>query len=140
MSMVMETYKKYREPILYVIVGGMTTVVNFAVYFLCTRALGIMPLIGNGIGWVCAVSFAYFADKIVVFRSKNFDRMSVLKEAATFVAARLVTGAVDMGLFFVLNTLLHMNDIVVKLITQVIVIVGNYLFSKFVIFKDKGTV
>lgn len=139
MNKIIDTYEKYREPLLYVIVGGLTTAVNFVAYFLCSRKLGISPFISNGVGWVCSVTFAYFTDKIVVFRSKNFGWLNILTEAAAFVAARLATGFMDMGLFFLLNTLMGLNDFWVKVFINVLVVVGNYLFSKFVIFKKPKT-
>ena len=69
MSKVMDTYEKYREPLLYVIVGALTTAVNFVVYFICADVMNISVLVSEGIGWVCSVSFAYITDKIVVFNS-----------------------------------------------------------------------
>jgi len=135
LSKVMETYQKYREPLLYVIVGGMTTVVNFVVYFLCTRQFGINELISNGVGWVCSVAFAFFTDKTIVFQSNSFKLTTLIKEASEFVGARLVTGVMDMALFYVLHSLMGINDVIVKIFVNVFVIIGNYLFSKFVIFK-----
>lgn len=131
----MDTYKKYREPLLYIIVGGLTTLVNFAVYFLCTRQLGIPEFVSESISWVCSVSFAYFADKIVVFQSKSCSISILFKEVSAFVGARLATGAINLVLFYVLYNIMGLNDFWVKVFINVIVIIGNYLFSKFVIFK-----
>ena len=137
MNRISQAYKKYREPLLYVIVGALTTAVNFIVYFLCTRQLGINELISNGIGWVCSVAFAYFTDKTIVFQSNSFKLSTLIKEMTAFVSARLVTGVMDMGLFYILHTLMNFNDFFVKIFINVLVIIGNYLFSKFVIFKKK---
>lgn len=129
--------KKYREPLLYVIVGGMTTVVNFAVYLFCSRILGISLVASQVICWICAVAFAYLADKIVVFHSHAFDAVSLVKEITTFVGARLVSGGMDIGLFYLFCIVVGFNDIIVKIFTQVLVVILNYLFSKYVIFKHK---
>lgn len=136
MSKVMEVYRKYREPLLYVIVGGMTTVINFVVYLSATRIMDISHFVSNIFAWIFAVAFAFFADKIVVFQSGSLKMSVVLKEATEFVGARLVTGIMDIALFWLLHTFMGLNDILVKIFINIFVIVGNYLFSKFIIFKN----
>lgn len=138
MSAVLENFKKYKEPILYVIVGGLTTAVNFAVYFLCTRVLSVEKFVSECIGIVISVIFAYFADKIFVFESKKFDPKTILKEASAFAAARLVTALINLGLFLLLVSTLQLNDFWSKIFINVIVIIGNYIFSKFFIFNNKS--
>jgi len=135
LSKVMDTYEKYREPLLYVIVGALTTAVNFVVYFICADVMNISVLVSEGIGWVCSVSFAYITDKIVVFRSKSLNIGTLLKEMAEFVGARLVSGVMDIALFYLLVTVLGFHDYLSKIFINVLVVVINYLFSKFVIFK-----
>lgn len=84
MDRIKELMKKYRELITYVFWGGMTTVVNYIVYFACTKLLGIEYLISNVIAWVVAVIFAFWVNKIYVFQSYGRDKKTMLHEFGTF--------------------------------------------------------
>lgn len=132
-----ELYMKYKEVINYLIVGVLTTVVSLAVYYGCVLTFldpqsPFQLQVANILSWIVAVTFAYFTNRKYVFESKN-EKM--LQEAAKFYASRLSTLAMDMAIMFVGVTVLHFDDKIVKLIVQVVVIVGNYLLSKFLVFK-----
>lgn len=134
-----ELYEKHKEIINYLIVGGLTTVVSLAVYYLCVLTFldpenAVQLQIANIISWIAAVTFAYFTNRKYVFESTDPD---MLQEAAKFFASRISTLLMDMGTMFLLVTLLGMNDKIAKLIVQVIVTVANYIFSKFLVFKNK---
>lgn len=129
--------KKYREVIMYLIFGVLTTILNLAVYFILTNTIldanvAIQLQIANVISWIVGVVFAYFTNRSVVFQSQNENK---LMEAAKFVGARLVTLFMDMVIMWLGVTLLKFNDGIVKIISQVVVIVGNYIFSKLIVFK-----
>ena len=130
-------YEKYKELVNYLIVGVLTTVVSLGVYYGCVLTF-LDPetpwqlQAANVISWIAAVTFAYFTNRKYVFESKNENK---LKEATSFVAARVITLLADMAIMFIGVTLLHGNDKVLKLISQVIVVVANYVFSKLFIFK-----
>lgn len=132
-----ELFKKYREIIAYLFVGGLTTVVSLGTYYLavCTvlnpdNALQLQ--IANIFSWVCAVAFAYFANRKIVFESKNENK---LKEATAFVSSRVATLLMDMAIMFLCVTILKWNDKVAKLIVQVVVTIANYILSKIFVFK-----
>lgn len=132
-----ELFKKYREIIMYLIFGVLTTVVSLASYYLLVYTIlnpnnAFQLQIANVISWVVGVAFAYFTNRSMVFESKNKNK---LKEAESFVLARLVTLIMDMLIMFIGVTLLNGNDKVLKLISQVLVIVSNYVFSKLFVFK-----
>lgn len=132
-------YLKHKEIINYLIVGGLTTVIGLATYYLCVFTVlnpkdPIQLQIANVISWVAAVSFAYITNRRFVFESSN---PNMLREGASFVASRIGTLLIDMGLMFLLVTVIGMSDKIAKLIVQIIVIVGNYLFSKFLVFNIK---
>ena len=127
----------YREIISYLVVGGLTTAVSLAVYYGCTLTfldprIGLQLQIANVLSWIAAVAFAYFTNRRFVFRSQNANR---LMEAASFVLSRVATLRLDMGLMYLLVTLLGMDDRIVKLFVQAAVIVGNYVLSKLVVFR-----
>lgn len=136
-NMIKNLFDKYREIIMYLIFGVLTTVVSLAVYYLLVYTIlnpdnAIQLQIANIISWMAGVAFAYITNRSVVFQSKNKNKV---KEAANFVLARVVTLIMDMIIMFIGVTLLHGSDKILKLISQVVVIVSNYIFSKLFVFK-----
>ena len=134
-----ELYLKYKEIINYLIFGVLATVVSLAVYYGLTLTIldpnkAIELQIANILSWVSACTFAYFTNRKWVFENKE---KASLKEASKFYLARVSTLVIDMGLMFIFVTKLGVNDKIMKLIVQVIVIVLNYIFSKFIVFKEK---
>lgn len=135
-----ELYNKYKEIINYLIVGVLTTVVSLAVYYICTSTFldahnSVQLQAANVISWICSVAFAYVTNRKYVFASKD---PHIVKEAVKFTGSRVTTLLMDMAIMFVMVTLLHQNDKIAKLISQVVVIVTNYVMSKLLVFrKDK---
>lgn len=132
-----ELYIKYKEIINYLIVGGLTTVVSLATYYLLVLTIldpnkAVQLQIANIISWIAAVTFAYFTNRKYVFESKN---NRVLNEAFSFYLSRLSTLLMDMAIMYVGVTLLDGNDKIWKLIVQVVVTIMNYILSKFMVFK-----
>lgn len=137
-----ETLKKlyisYREVINYLIFGVLATIVNFVSYYIFARLVGIDEVISSGMSWFCSVLFAYITNKIFVFDSKTESKKDLLKECISFFLARIVSGILcDVGTFALMVKVLKINDIVSKIVTQVMVVIVNYVFSKFIIFKRK---
>lgn len=130
-------YKKNKEVINYLIFGGLTTVVNFVVYFIAHNILSIDEIISNIIAWFLAVLFAYVTNKIFVFESKKNSFNAILYEISSFFACRVFSGIVETGLFALMIKKLMINDYISKIVTQIIVIILNYIFSKLIIFKKK---
>ena len=87
--------------------------------------------------WVLSVLFAYVTNKLWVFENRDFGARHLAREFGSFVAARLFSGALDMGIMWLFVTRLACPDLVVKIASNVVVIVLNYLFSKLWIFKKK---
>ncbi len=139
MNKIIELYKKYKELINYVIVGGLTTLVSMVIFYGSTWTFldgndALELQIANVISWTGAVIFSYFANRIFVFESKE---KNILKEFFAFVSSRLLTLLLDMGTMFVLSTLLQVNYNISKIIAMVLVTVGNYVISKLFVFKKK---
>ena len=132
-----ELLNRYRDLILYGFFGVCTTLVNMAVYWLCAHPLGMAVLPSTIIAWFMAVLFAYLTNRKWVFHSETSTRQELWKEIVSFYSCRIATGVVDWVLMFVFVDLLHMNDMVIKVLANVIVIVLNYIASKLVIFKKK---
>ena len=129
--------EKYRGLILYVVFGVLTTAINIAVYALCYRVLRLPNVPSNVIAWILAVLFAFVTNKLYVFESKSLERGTVLRELLSFVGARLATGLLDLAVMFVGVDLLHGPDLVIKVASNVIVIILNYVFSKLIVFRKK---
>ena len=132
-------YRKYEEIINYLIVGALTTVVSLVIYYGSVLTFldpdnGLQLQIANVLSWIGAVAFAYVTNRKFVFKSENKNK---LLEAARFVASRITTLLMDMAVMYVLVTLFHGNDKIAKLISQVAVMVGNYVFSKLFVFRKK---
>ena len=129
--------KKHKEIILYLIFGGLTFLVNMLTYILLTRVVKADVLVSNCIAWIVAVLFAYITNKFFVFESKETDFKYILKEFRAFVGCRLFSGVVELGIIFVMATLMGINDLFVKIVTNIVVIVLNFIFSKLIIFKKE---
>lgn len=132
-------YKKNKEVINYLFFGGVTTVICLVVYYILTFTVldpnvPVCLQIANIVSWIVGVVFAYITNRKYVFVSKNEN---ILKEIKSFVIARLLTLILDMLIMFVGVTLLKGNDKILKLISQVLVIVSNYVLSKLFVFKKK---
>lgn len=125
-----------KELILYIIFGGLTTVVNIAVFYFLTL-LGMEYLLANVIAWIISVVFAFLTNKLYVFNSKSFSFKLFLREAILFFMARGFSLAVDMVGMVILIELIHMDSLIAKIIVNIIVIVLNYILSKFLIFSKK---
>ena len=139
MKKIVELYKKYKEIINYLIVGGLTTVVSMAIFYGSTWTFldgndAFELQVANVLSWVGAVLFSYFANRVFVFESKE---KNIFKELMAFLSSRVVTLLLDMGTMFVLSTLLHINYNFSKIVAMVLVTVGNYVISKVFVFKKK---
>ena len=130
--------ERFKEIILYLIFGVLTTAVNIVVYFICSRFLHLEVLSSNIIAWLLSVLFAYFTNRKFVFKSKAEEISTILKECINFFLGRLGTGILDTVIMFVSVDLLAFNDVVMKVLSNIIVIVLNYLISKLLVFRMKG--
>ena len=131
--------ERIREVVSYLIFGVLTTVVSLALYYglvytVLNPEVAWQLQLANVISWVGSVLFAYVTNRKFVFHSTNENK---LREAGSFFGARIITLVMDMIIMFLGVTLWHFNDKIVKLASQVIVIVANYVFSKLFVFRNK---
>ena len=127
-----------KELIAYIIVGICVSIVSLGSYYLLTILFldpnnPIQLQISNVISWILACTAAYFLNRIFVFKSKD---KNLLKEGTKFYLARLSTLLIDMLLMFIFVTLLKYNDKIVKVFVQIVIVLSNYLVSKFLVFKN----
>ena len=137
MAKLKELLARYRSLILYAVFGALTTLANMAAYWLCFDVSGIPNVPSTIIAWVLAVSFAFITNKLWVFGSRSFDAKTLRHEIPSFFGARLLTGLLDVLIMYVTVDVLGWNAMVWKLVSNVIVIVLNYIASKLLIFRKK---
>ena len=125
-------YKRYREQLLYLFFGLMTTVVSIGSFAIIAMT-GIPVLINNIISWILSVLFAYITNRTWVFNSKSED---IVKELSSFAGGRLLTLAIEEAILLIFVTLLNLNALAVKIVAQIIVILLNYIISKLFVFKE----
>ncbi len=131
-----QLFNKYKEIILYVFFGGLTTVVSVGSFIAFVELLGIHPLIANALSWILAVGFAYVTNRKWVFGSQTKGK-SIWAEVCSFYGGRLMTLGLEEALLLIFGFWLGMNAKVVKLAAQVVVLISNYILSKFLIFRKK---
>lgn len=137
MKKVFDLYKKYSEIINYLIVGVLTTLISIVIYAVFTKVFHVNYMISNVISWIGSVSFAYVTNKVFVFKSKCDNDMDVLIEIYQFFKYRVFSFIIDILLMYLFVELVNIDDMIAKIIVQVIVIVLNYVFSKLFVFKKK---
>lgn len=139
MEKIKEQYFKYKEIINYLVFGGLATVVNFVTYFIVARLIGIDKVLSSGISWFFSVLFAYITNKLFVFESKTDGIKAILIEMGSFFLARIVSGILcDVGTFALMVNVFNINDLFAKVVTQIMVVIVNYVFSKLIIFRKKN--
>ena len=126
---------RYRDVIVYLVFGVLTTVVNYIVYLPCYNVLGLSGSVSNAIAWVGAVAFAYLTNKPFVFQSHDWSAKTVLPELTKFVGCRVGSGVLETAIIFLTVDWLGWNGNVMKLLTSVLVVVLNYIGSKLLVFK-----
>lgn len=132
--MIKKIYIKYKEIINYLIAGFLTLIVSISSYALLTKILHIYYIISNIISWILAVLFAYYVNRKFVFKSTSIKREKVY-EIINFFKYRVLSLIIETILMYLLVDIILINDLVSKVIVQIIVIILNYIFSKFLIFK-----
>lgn len=136
MKKLLQLYRKHEEIINYLIIGGLTTVVSLASYYACVLTVfdpenAVLLQAANVIAWVLSVTFAFFTNRRFVFKSKD---PHILRESARFYGARVLTLLLDMLFMYVTVTVLGGNDKLMKIGSNVIIVILNYIFGKFLVF------
>ena len=139
MDKIKELYMKYKEVVNYLVVGVLTTVVSIGSYMIMTHTFlnpddGFQLQVANVLSWILAVAFAYVTNRKFVFESKD---PNMFAEIVKFTSSRVATLLMEMAVMFLLVTVLHFNSDISKVVAQVMVIVANYVLSKFLVFNGK---
>jgi len=127
-------YLEHQEGMRYLIFGGVSTILNILVFILLDK-LGISTIISNFIAWVVSIVFAYFTNKMCVFNTKTNNKKELSKEVFSFVGCRILTLLIDELYMYITIDILNFNSLIMKIISNIIVIILNFVFSKILIFK-----
>lgn len=126
---------KYREIIMYIIIGGCTTLVNIMTYTFMYKLLKININISNITSIIVSIIFAYFTNRVFVFNSKNKTYKSIFLEILKFVSSRLFTMLIEVYGVYLLVVINGNDELLGKIKVQFITLIINYIISKFIIFK-----
>lgn len=123
-----------KETFLYLFFGGLTTLINIIIYKSLVF-LNIDYIIANIIAWIISVIFAFITNKYYVFNKKNTN---LIKEFIKFISSRLSTGLLDLFFMFLTVSIFNFDDFIMKILSNIIVIILNYILSKFIVFKNNS--
>lgn len=148
---------KAENGIIYIFYGALTTLINYIVHFALRIALSDIPdgasldtilraaqnsaISSAGaaaVAWTIAVLFAFFTNKYFVFESK--EKSGILRELAVFTAGRLFSFGCEIAVMWLFVDRMHFNELFIKLMVSILIIILNYFLSKFLVFKKKDNV
>lgn len=121
--------------LMYLVMGGITTAINIVIFWLCNNLLSINYSAATVIAWIFSVLFAYVSNKLYVFESKNMSAKTLFREICSFVGFRLLSLVVDLLVMYISISMFNMNALLAKIIANIVVLIINYAFSKWFIFK-----
>lgn len=122
----------------YLVIGVLTTLVSFGTYRFLYNVINIEVNISNVISILLAITFAYFANKIYVFKSQCASIKLLLVEFFAFYWARFISMCVEVLGVFILHNLLLFDAMLAKIVISIIIILLNYILSKFWVFKNSN--
>ncbi len=137
------TANRWFEIVSYLFFGVATTLVNWVIYSVCIKLLGLDMTCSNAIAWGFSVIFAFVTNKLYVFKSKTAELFSVIKEFISFVIARMFSGVIEIfgpTLLYragLKASLFHVEGFASKIAVSVVVVVLNYVLSKALVFGKK---
>ena len=127
---------KYREIIVYVFFGGLTTVVSWGSYFLL-RLVNVDYQLAQWISWAAAVAFAFIVNKLFVFRDRDMTAAGLFRQIWQFVSVRIASGVLEWLLMLLFVELINISDGISKIVVSVVTVIVNYIASKLLIFRKK---
>ena len=136
MVKIRELETKYHSIIMYIVFGVLTTLVNIVTYNVLYYGCHVSNVASNIAGWVLSVAFAFVTNKIWVFESKTTGAKDLFREAVSFTMGRLATGVMDLGIMYLMVDVMTQNAFIWKIISNVIVVILNYVISKLWVFKN----
>ena len=134
----MSFFKKHRDIAVYLLLGGLTTAVNYGIYYPLYNIFNCSASVSNILAWVVAVAFAFVTNKPFAFHSYDWSAKTVFLELWKFVGCRAFSGLVETAVIFVTVDWLQWDGNWMKIVTAVFVVILNYVASRFLVFSTKG--
>ena len=144
-------YIKNKSVLLYLFFGGLTTLVSIFTFWLAELFIrsdfnvsifgsmySIKVVLSNAISWICAVLFAFFTNRIWVFNSPTDSWTGFFKQMAAFFGGRFATFLLETAILVVFVSILNFNEMLMKIIAQLVVLVSNYVISKLIVFRKRS--
>ena len=132
-------WTRHREVLLYLLFGGLTTVVSIGSFWLCNDVLLLNEHIANTVSWILAVLFAFITNRLWVFQAATNGFGEFVKQLLRFYGGRLATFGVEELILLIFVTWLQFGGLVIKIAAQIVVIFLNYVVSKLFVFKNDKT-
>lgn len=132
--MMNKMWEKYKGIFWYGFFGICTTIINIAVYGLCSLWTSLGTVVATIIAWIAAVIFAFFTNRKYVFDTTSVTFFEKLKEFFRFICSRLSTGAIDIIGMYVFVDILQFDEMAIKILMNILIIVLNYIASKKIVF------
>ncbi|AXI32066.1 teichoic acid glycosylation protein [Priestia megaterium] len=126
-----------KELFLYLFFGVLTTFINILIYTVLTKMFLFHYQTSTVLAWVISVLFAFITNKKYVFSSKSYSLSAVFREGLLFIIYRILSLGIDLLVMFIAIRILNMDDLVAKVIANILVVIVNYMVSKFHIFKTR---
>lgn len=127
--------EKYKSILMYLFFGICTTVINIVTYWMFYISLDFPNVLSTIFSWIISVLFAYITNKLWVFESRSFGKKVLVREITTFFGARFISGIIDLAIMFLFVDMLLFPAMIIKFISNIFVVIFNYVASKVVIFK-----
>ena len=127
--------EKYKSILMYLFFGICTTVINIVTYWMFYISLDFLNVLSTIFSWIISVLFAYITNKLWVFESRSFGKKVLVREIATLFGARFISGIIDLAIMFLFVDMLLFPAMIIKFISNIFVVIFNYVASKVLIFK-----
>ena len=123
---------------LYVFFGVCTTALNFVLFLFCFHVCGWSGWLSNTVAWWPSVVFAWWTNRLWVFNAQRGASVWFLfKELMAFTGSRLFTGVADVALIWLTVDIAQWNEVAMKIVVGVLVVVLNYVVSRWFVFRSK---
>ena len=135
-------YRKHQEGMRYLVFGALSTIVNIMSYAILSKIIlggleeSLKVNVSEILAFIITIIFAYITNKLYVFKSKQTGLKNLLKEITSFTGCRILTEFISIGMMN-LAVIFSINDVLMKIVANIVVIILNFVFSKIFIFKDK---
>lgn len=137
MKRIFDLIRKYEDILVYLFFGALTTLVNYIVYFPLYNWLKWSAVFSNIIAWAAAVIFAFITNKPFVFKSHDWSGKTVVNEATKFIGCRVGSGVLETVIVWLFVDVLLWNGNWTKIAVSILVVLLNYVSSKWIVFRKK---